>query len=372
MYILSINISHHASSCLLEDGEVIYYIEEERLSKIKNHEYDSCNDNGVDLNSKYYGMEYLKDHTNYVDYVIFSSFGRFDGEDDIIISNFKTQFKREKINVKEWLFFPQNHHIYHAVSGFYQSQFDNAVCLVLDGGGSAVGEVIESKIPIREVESIYYIEYPDIVTTLFKNFSSSSGYQRLFKKDIVSTNNTFAEICYTDSLSCGKLFSSISIALGFKNGLEAGKVMGLSSYGKKRSPEFDNWFCKFDNVWITNNSIIMPYYENKIDIKTEFQKAADIAAKVQEETLDHTLRLIDKALTKSNSKNIILSGGYALNCVNNYEYLKYLPKDVNLYIDPISHDGGTSYGAAKFLWYYLTKDLEKKPFNSLYLGKKYI
>ena len=56
-------------------------------------------------------------------------------------------------------------------------------------------------------------------------------------------------------------------------------------------------------------------------------------------------------ILKCESKNIVLTGGCALNCVANYEYLKHLPKDVNLYIEPISSDAGTSIGLAKFLYY---------------------
>ena len=61
-----------------------------------------------------------------------------------------------------------------------------------------------------------------------------------------------------------------------------------------------------------------------------------------------TIKLIEKALSYSNSKNIVLSGGYALNCVNNYDYVKHF-KDYNFFIDPIAHDGGISMGAALWL-----------------------
>ena len=56
-------------------------------------------------------------------------------------------------------------------------------------------------------------------------------------------------------------------------------------------------------------------------------------------------------ILKCESKNIIITGGCALNCVANYEYLKHLPKDVNLYIEPVSNDAGTAIGLAKYLYY---------------------
>ena len=39
MYILGINISHHSSIALLKDGELVYFLEEERLNKVKHGVY---------------------------------------------------------------------------------------------------------------------------------------------------------------------------------------------------------------------------------------------------------------------------------------------------------------------------------------------
>ena len=51
------------------------------------------------------------------------------------------------------------------------------------------------------------------------------------------------------------------------------------------------------------------------------------------------------------SKNLIVTGGCALNCVANYEYLKYLPENVKMYVEPVSTDAGTSIGLAKYLYH---------------------
>jgi carbamoyltransferase len=56
-----------------------------------------------------------------------------------------------------------------------------------------------------------------------------------------------------------------------------------------------------------------------------------------------------------------LSGGYGLNCVANYEYLKHFP-DYNFYIDPVCFDAGISIGQA----YYHAKN--PKPMENFYVG----
>jgi carbamoyltransferase len=48
-----------------------------------------------------------------------------------------------------------------------------------------------------------------------------------------------------------------------------------------------------------------------------------------------------------------------------------MPEDVNIYIEPVSSDAGTSIGAAKIIWHTLQKDITKRPITSLYNGYKH-
>ena len=69
--------------------------------------------------------------------------------------------------------------------------------------------------------------------------------------------------------------------------------------------------------------------------------------KAQEETLEEKINLIKKAKQYSNCKNIILSGGYHLNCSNNFKLVKHFP-ELNFFVDPIPYDGGTAVGVALY------------------------
>ena len=66
------------------------------------------------------------------------------------------------------------------------------------------------------------------------------------------------------------------------------------------------------------------------------------------EIKNYTIELLKKAFSYSDCKNVVLSGGYSLNCVNNYYYVKEFP-EYNFFVDPVAHDGGTAIGAA--LWF---------------------
>ena len=64
-----------------------------------------------------------------------------------------------------------------------------------------------------------------------------------------------------------------------------------------------------------------------------------------------------------------------MNCVANYKFKKRFP-ELNIYVEPISHDGGTSIGGAYHLYYNRTKkkfrDLPNVlPPKDLYYGPKY-
>ena len=68
-------------------------------------------------------------------------------------------------------------------------------------------------------------------------------------------------------------------------------------------------------------------------------------------------------------KNVVLSGGYGLNCVANYWYLESLRKDgINLFVEPVSNDAGTAIGAALLFYYGMSEDMTKRPLTTLCQG----
>lgn len=386
MKILGINISHHSSSCLLEDGNILYFLEEERISRIKEHCYLFNGETAFFINK-------LKSYTNHVDYVILSSFGREVGggsekydqydqdPDKYLVDKITTQIKDSGITIGEVVFHKHEHHLYHASNAFYGSGFDDAVCLVMDGGGALyndendkISSLIERKNPkFREIETYYEFSYDQPPKILHKHYSLEDDYDNPFVyKD---GNNVFST-----TRSNGGLFNILGSILGFESGKDAGKVMGLSSYAIKepadsgRWYEHVNWFIEKDGEWITSPEVKMSNFEKFCKFKRfkfdeeNLKLKAKLAKKLQDETLKHTNKLIEKALSLTNSKNIVLSGGYSLNCVNNFKYLDSLPSDVNFFIDPISNDAGTAMGAAKYLWYKLSGSKEKRPLDNLFLG----
>ena len=111
---------------------------------------------------------------------------------------------------------------------------------------------------------------------------------------------------------------------------------------------------------------------SKVDLTT-LENRRDLAYAVQDQSQQEVLKLIFKAVEMTGNKNVVLSGGYALNCVANYWYLDKLNKeDIKLYVEPVSSDAGTAIGAALLLYHQLTKDKKVRSYTeTIYEGFKY-
>tara|TARA_B100000902_G_C27268199_1_gene894816 strand:+ start:1 stop:1116 length:1116 start_codon:yes stop_codon:yes gene_type:complete len=170
--------------------------------------------------------------------------------------------------------------------------------------------------------------------------------------------------------------------------------MGLSPYGKPNDGIPQIYTDDGGNEWVSaNRNIIIPtypngavvnenryealkteqqVYENREDL-TKLQSRRDMAFAIQKESQERVLELILKAVEMTGNKNVVLSGGYGLNCVANYYFLDTLNKhDIKLYVEPISSDAGTCLGAALLHYHHMMQDDKQRPYaDSLYLGPAY-
>ncbi len=302
MKILSINISHHPSICIYENGEVKNFYNEERFVGVKDYDLVPA--------PKIY-QSILQKINFKPDFVCYASYGSNNGyflEDDrLIIKNLQNQ-----LGDPPYYFNVREHHLYHAICSFYFSNFDEAVAIVVDGGGAS-----HFYIPFQEIESVYYINKKNI-NPIYKHHTRWKSNMEIGDKENSMVRLKFIGGFlnkFSDFSSGGIEFDKACASLGYGNGHSAGKVMGLSSYA---------------------------YCEKKYDL--DYSKV-EIAKKAQEKTFKETCELIDQA--KHLNNNILLSGGYFLNCSNNFKYVEKYP-DLNFFVDPIPHDAGTAIGVALY------------------------
>ena len=361
MKVVGINRIHNSAVTYLENGELKFHLENERLSNIKYDSYPFLTLNKLktytkDINSlAIAGCNNLKTFEDFTSSDVYSEY----------VQGLNKSFLDKGFDVCDY---GMDHHFLHAAHAFYNSGFDTALCIVKDGMGSEY-PITDSNFKSgsygREISSVFEGSYPDMFYQVEREVYVP------FDCHYTSDNVT-----YTNTISEGLAFQKTAKHFGFHE-LDAGKVMGMASYGKS-DPNLPPIYVDnkinptlFNNELSTTKEVILnvknyPYLDTD-----DFQIQANFARALQEATQHKVLNDIIRLVEKTGHNNVCLSGGYFLNCVANYYYKKRLPKNINLYIEPISSDAGTSFGAAKYLHHTSTKDTTKRPLKTLYTGLQY-
>lgn len=371
-WIAGIARGHNSGVCLLKDGEIVFVIEEERVTRTK---YD-----GTPLAA----MKLILDYTDKLDLLVISHTqpdeSRTDYNGEKIYESYARKMGLIEDTENQIIEMHDHHHKMHASCAFYQSGFESAAALIVDGAGTFFN--LKNNQFVNEVESIFTCKYP---ASFVKNYSRLCG-----NGPLPLTDNTFEDGCnyiMHDGAGIVKAYEGVTSYCGWST-IEAGKTMGLFPYGKPNDG-IPKMFTKEkgQKFTTTNHDLFIPDYpsgsiinhelyeeldEDVSNVKdvTLLQSRRDMAYAVQMETQQQVLDLIRKAVKDTGEKNVVISGGYGLNCVANYWYLEQLKDEgINLYVEPVSNDAGTAMGAALLMHYASTDDETVRGFNeSLYLG----
>jgi predicted NodU family carbamoyl transferase len=310
MNLLGVNISHNCSIAFYKNKIISNLFEEERFNLKKKFAINAY------PKAENFFLNCLDEKLNFnPDLVCYSSYGRKYTEDSQIIKKIQKQ-----LNYPKFYFDEYNHHIHHACCVYYFSKFDEAMAIVIDGGGA----LSKNYLGYQEMESIFYINK----TSILKKFQSMSNLRHCaVSSDILKYSDYVykifengTEYLYSSEALGGYLFEKIGNKVDLKN--EPGKIMGLASYSKT-TEEFNL---------------------NKEKIEW--------CQKAQDSSFERTCWLIEKAFKYKKIKNFILSGGYFQNCSNNFAYVKKYPY-FNFFVDPVPSDAGTAIGVCIYYENYL-------------------
>ena len=232
------------------------------------------------------------------------------------LKKFAPEFEREKLLFCE-------HHLSHAASAFYPSPYENAAVLTMDG----VGEWATTSAAI------------------------GSG----------SKLEIFQEIHFPHSL--GLLYSAATYYTGFKVNSGEYKVMGLAPYGEPKyaklildhlvdlkpdgSFRLDLSYFDYCTGFTMTNERFAKLFGQPVRTPDQLLTAfhMDVAASIQAVLEEAVLRMTRSLAKQTNSRNLCLAGGVALNCVANGKVLRDGHFD-NIWIQPAAGDAGGAVGAA--------------------------
>ncbi len=334
---------HDASVSIVEDGQLMHLIEERFC-----HTKHAC--------TAMYAVQDVPNWCSYINQLSFSNLF-YQHTDFGFTQAFLVDILKMPLQIDEEIGSPMkgtihiDHHFLHAKASHSHSGFDDAVILVVDGAGSnyTFG---------KENLSIYEVS-DKCFTPLYKSVVGDGTPITVDAPNFVDKKT---------NIGVGYVYTSVSEWLGF-NGLECGKTMGLSAYGEEDEtiPELisiehhgnksclitiDSYnntnanqkYSQVANLGVCGSLLDVKYLNQGTDI-TETIKA-NVAYRVQRDFEKYLIHTCNKALGMSKTKNLVLTGGCALNCVANYKLLKALPDDINLYVDPTCDDSSVSIGGA--------------------------
>jgi carbamoyltransferase len=232
------------------------------------------------------------------------------------------------------IYYPE-HHLSHAASAFYPSPFSEAAILTVDG----VGEWATTTIGHgrgKEIEILKELQFPHSIGLLYSAFTYYTGF----------------------AVNSGEY-----------------KLMGLAPYGNPESQQTVDFKKKITKELVDirkDGSIVlnMDYFEYATGLKMAneakweqlfgiprrkpesdiSQAYMDMALAIQQVTEEIVLRLACTARQLTGSKNLVLAGGVALNCVANGKILRAGTFD-DLWIQPAAGDAGGAVGAAYAVWH---------------------
>ena len=222
------------------------------------------------------------------------------------------------------------HHISHAASAFYPSNFSKSAILTIDG----VGEWCTASICLGEDKNIKILK----------------------------------ELYFPNSV--GLLYSAFTFYLGFRVNSGEYKLMGLAPYGIESSEETQSFIeliktkivdIKEDGSIFLNQKYFAYTHGLKMINETKFKEVfgfstrneedritqmhCNMALAIQKVTEEIVIKMVKETKRLTSSKNLCLSGGVALNCVANGK-IEELNLFDNIYIQPASGDAGGSLGCA--------------------------
>ena len=373
MYVLGFNaFLHDSGACIVKDGEVVAFAEEERFNR-KKHTYQFPS-NAIKFCLDFAGIGFRDlDHVGFfwnpykeilykwLPFIRFLPFSLSLFKQDAAINPFvrriTSMLRANRFLLKEFggnrgdsspEFHFVDHHIAHAASCYLVSPFDEAAIFVADG-------------------------YAERDSTLMAHGKGG----RISKLETVRF-----------PVSLGQLYGAVTEYLGFDICNGEGKVMALASFGEPRFQDlFDrivrptsNGQYDFDFSYIgyqrygllktVSDKFVRetaPMREPESEIQQVYM---DVAASLQRSLEKHYFRMLNVLYERTKCPNLCLAGGMVLNSVANGKILENTPFK-RVFIQPAANDAGSSLGAAMFLYQQYAKTPRRVPLNHAYGGPSF-
>lgn len=343
---------HDAAASLLADGNIIAAAQEERFTRIKSdssfpiHSIDYClKEAGLKLTDidalVFYEKPFLKFERLIETYFFLAPSGLTSFLKSIpswlkqklfLKNEIKKQLKAydSNCNWKKTKILFSSHHLSHAASAFFVSNFNNSAILTIDG----VGEWATATIALgqeNKITTMLEMRFPNSVGLLYSSFTYFLGFEVNNGEYKVMGLAPFADEEDEQVISFKRIITSNIVKIFEDGSIELNPF--YFKYASSLKMIHEKRFERFLGIKKrkTNDAILKAHY--------------CLAKALQLVLEDILIKMAIKAKQITGSNNLCLAGGVALNCVANGKLLESNEFD-NIYIQPAAGDAGGALGAA--------------------------
>lgn len=369
MRILGIHDGHNSSAALIEDSKLIYCIQEERLTNVKNQ-------SGF---PKLAVIEILKSENisiNDIDVVVFagisdsSFFNR-----EIIMAAFANEFKNRRKRLS--YYFPLNSKFADRIRAYKKSRNNktsiiNRKKLLKTLGYKGDVDFIDHHLSHCAAAYYGYGNMDDDVLI----FTSDGAGDRLCATVNVGRNGKIKRLAKLPSqFSLARLYAMITFKLGMVPLEHEYKLMGLAPYGDedKYVKPIEDVFSKLfaiengDDFWNPSGKFYSIYRAwDLLEESLRFKRFDHICAAIQNYMENITTKWISNWVKKTGIHKIALGGGIFMNVKMN-KAIYELPEIKSMFVFPSCGDESNSIGAAYYCAVERNGNIPEK-LVSLYLG----
>jgi len=362
MITLGINYSqmHDSSACLVRDGELVFAVAEERISRAKHdarfpeNAIRACLDfarvkaeqlDEVCFGWQLAGAAFRHDLKCYASGKMPATY--MNGLNSTL--HFMSMWHQEG-GAKRFaqIFGPTkarmrfvDHHLAHALSAYSFSGFEDAAVVVMDGRGAWESTSIWHGRDGR-IEHVLTIPFPD---------------------------------------SVGYFYSEFTEYLGFQRNSDEWKVMGLAPYGKpgvdlrafievETAPYKVHARKLVANGTVPFSEMVRLFGPRRVPESQIDERHKDVAYAVQDACEIAMMSVVKMAIEKTKSRNVCLAGGVALNSKANGKIVASGLVD-KFFVQPAASDDGVALGAALAPYLDGGGRLPMKPMRHAYLGPEF-
>ncbi|WP_029065338.1 carbamoyltransferase N-terminal domain-containing protein, partial [Labrenzia sp. DG1229] len=337
---------HDYAVCLLQDGSVVVAIEEERVTGAKRGF-------GCDISN-----------SRAIEYCLTTA--------GINLQQIAEVWANDLLepemyaNLGNLPVFLPGHHLTHAASAFYPSQFSEAAVLVADhSGGRFVDE--SSGECVAETMSYYYAQNTHI-DLLHRVCGGDENLIRVpWHTDLRGSRGI--DTVKRPRNSLGRFYARVANVCKCVSRMgdgklhtESGMLMGMAAFGDDRYYKELRQFVAIgpngglgvemggpdSGVEAFCNDVLSRHSDP--ESKQAFRDRASLAYAAQKLLEESLIECARHLWQMTRCENLALAGGVFLNAIANHRILKETPFK-RIFVQPAAHDAGTALGAAYLGWY---------------------